>query len=467
MSSAATVGCTEIEHRAVHPYAAPSYRLRCLDTDVVFDEPHAGHPHLVSPFASRPALVRAEYPARRLRLAGGCAGLYRFRHWLPVRRLLADAPGPVTFRADTFARHLGMTNLFVTFTGWAPERGAYVPTGTFKELESYAVYGRLAAQAERTTLVVASAGNTARAFLRVASAHNLPLVVVVPEGNLERMWLPGARSDSTVVVAAGDGADYSDAIALAEALCGDSGFAPEGGARNVARRDGMGTTFLSAATTIGRIPDHYVQAVGSGTGAIAAWEANLRLIADGGFGRLLARHHLAQNAPFQILVDSWAARSRTLVTPGEERMRRDVTAIGAPVLANRTPPWSPIGGLFDALSATDGTMYALDNDAATEAGRLFARHEAIVPAPAASVAVAALIEAVERGEIGRHDVVALNLTGGGFDTARRDLGSQPIVPDLVADRTMYDTHTIAEAVRSIQAARRRDASGTARSRRSA
>ena len=48
----------------------------------------------------------------------------------------------------------------------------------------------------------------------------------------------------------------------------------------MARRDGMATTVL-AVTHIGRIPDYYFQAVGSGTGAIAAWEANLRLIEDG------------------------------------------------------------------------------------------------------------------------------------------------------------------------------------------
>ncbi len=52
----------------------------------------------------------------------------------------------------------------------------------------------------------------------------------------------------------------------------------------MARRDGMGTTVLSATTFIGRIPDYYFQAIGSGTGAIAAWEANLRFLQDGRFG---------------------------------------------------------------------------------------------------------------------------------------------------------------------------------------
>ena len=35
----------------------------------------------------------------------------------------------------------------------------------------------------------------------------------------------------------------------------------------------------------GMLPDLYLQAVGSGTGGIAAYEASLRLIADGRFGR--------------------------------------------------------------------------------------------------------------------------------------------------------------------------------------
>ena len=56
-------------------------------------------------------------------------------------------------------------------------------------------------------------------------------------------------------------------------VAGWDGFIAEGGAKNVARRDGMGTTVLSAVTTIGEIPDAYFQAVGSGTGAIAIFLA--------------------------------------------------------------------------------------------------------------------------------------------------------------------------------------------------
>ncbi len=67
--------------------------------------------------------------------------------------------------------------------------------------------------------------------------------------------------------------DYYDAIQIAEKVQSLPGFTPEGGARNIARRDGMGTVMLDAALTLGRMPDHYFQAVGSGTGGISAWEA--------------------------------------------------------------------------------------------------------------------------------------------------------------------------------------------------
>ena len=83
------------------------------------------------------------------------------------------------------------------------------------------------------------------------------------------------------------------------------GFAAEGGARNIARRDGMGTVMLDAALKLERIPDHYFQAVGSGTGGISAWEAALRLRADGRFGSILSRLHLAQNLPNAPIYCAW------------------------------------------------------------------------------------------------------------------------------------------------------------------
>lgn len=449
----------EIAFRQHATTGTARYTLRCLSSgDDLADSTDPGRPAFpLSAPGSSNAFLRTEYEARRLRIGPASEGLYRFSDWLPVTTRLDGSGSPVSWRSEGLGPFLGLSNLFVTFSGWSPERGARIPSGTFKENEAFAVYGRMGDAVRSQTLVVASAGNTARAFLRVASRNDLPLVVVVPEENVPGLWTVGPRGDSTVVVAAGDGSDYSDAIRLAGLLATRPGYLAEGGAKNVARRDGMGTTFLSAAECIGRIPDHYFQAVGSGTGAIAAWEANLRLKGDGRFGTHLARLHLSQNAPFQVLVDSWNARSREIILPDPDTARDQISRIDAKVLANRHPPWSPTGGLYDALDDTDGVMYAVSNEDARTAGALFRRLEGIDPSPAARVAVASLMQAVESGAVGRNDSISLNITGGGFGRARSELDTHPLTPDIIAGRALFDAEAIAEEVERVMFGRKRRA----------
>jgi cysteate synthase len=451
-----------MKEATAQPADTRHYSLRCLKSGITAhdrrDESGAVFP--LSAAGGGDAFLRTDYQTRRLHVGSVDEGVYRFSPWLPIETTLNGSGTPITFSSTGLGPHLGISDLHITFSGWWPERGAYIPTGTFKECEAYAVYGRMGMAAHEKTLVVASAGNTARAFLRVAAANNLPLVVVVPEANIPELWTVGPRSESTVVVAAGDGSDYGDAIRLAALLCESDDFLAEGGAKNVARRDGMGTTYLSAATEIGRTPDHYFQAVGSGTGAIAAWEANLRLLADGRYSSTLSKLHLAQNAPFTVLVDSWNARSRKLLLPDEETARDQISRIKAKVLANRRPPWSPIGGLFDALTATEGEMYAVENDRAEEAAELVERLEGIDPSPAASIAVGALLNAVDSNRFDRRDIVSLNLTGGGYAGARRDLDTYPLTADIVAGQELFDAPAIARAVHQ---ARQRKQTGDRRS----
>ena len=423
------------------------YRLRCLESGTVLeDSTERGEFPLSAPGTHTAAFLRADYATSAFTPDNSAPGIFRYRHWLPINRVLEGAGGSITYRPKELGRKLRLPNLYITFNGWWPERGATIPTGTFKEHEAYAVFGRLAEAAMEQTLVVASAGNTARAFLHVAGAHDLPLVVVVPQAHLDEIWTVGARGARTVVVAVRSGGDYTDAIRLADLLSSAPGFRAEGGAKNVARRDGMGTSFLSAAETIGRIPDHYVQAVGSGTGAIAAWEAAQRLVADGGFGTRVPHLHVAQNAPFRLLVDAWERGTRELPGVDEEEAKRAVAQIDAKVLANRTPPWSIRGGLFDAMRDTSGHAYAIDNRTAAAAAALFETTEGIDIGPEAAVATAALIEAAERGTIGRNDCINLNVTGGGYARARRELDVQPLVPDIVAGPELFDAARIAREV---------------------
>ncbi len=368
---------------------------------------------------SNPSLVRAIYSKRQLQVKDSSLGLYKFADWLPVGRMLQGSSAPVTFKSEALANEFGLTNLYITFTGWWPERGANNPTCSFKETEAYSVCGRLS-ESMGQTLVVASAGNTARAFAKVCSENRIPLLLCVPEDNLDALWFDAPLNECVQLICSKAGSDYFDAINLSNLVGQLDGYIPEGGAKNVARRDGMGTTMLSATTFIGRIPDYYFQAVGSGTGAIAAWEANLRLIEDGRYGSNKAQLMLSQNSPFTPMYDAWKADSRALLPMDDDDARQKVEAIIAKVLSNRKPPYSIAGGLFDALKDAGGDILLATNDEATAASSLFEQLEGIDIHPASAVAVATLLAEVKAGRIDREATIMLNITGGGERRYQRE-----------------------------------------------
>jgi len=361
-----------------------------------------------------PSLLRSDYAVKRLRIRDDLEGLYRYADWLPIRRILSGSASPVSYCSEGLAGELGLNNLWITFSGWWPEKDAFMSTGTFKECEAYSVCGRMQDDFDKI-LVVASAGNTARAFARVCSDNQIPLLLFVPESNLDALWFNRPISDKVRVICPESGGDYFDAIRMSQALTvGSQRFIAEGGAANIARRDGMATTVLSAATAMGRIPDVYFQAVGSGTGAIAAWEAANRLEADGRFGDNHMRLTVCQNVPFTPMADSLAADSREFLVADDDTARFQTSQVRAKVLTNRRPPWGISGGLYDALKATGGSVINATNEESLIASERFAHSEGIDISEAASVAVASLFKAVQSGVVGKDETVMLNITGGGM-----------------------------------------------------
>lgn len=376
------------------------------------------------------ALIFARYAKQQLEVKEDLPGLYKFSDWLPICRMLEGSGAPVTYKSVGLAQELGLTNLYITFNGYWPEKGALMMTGAFKECEAYSVCAR-ENRNKNKVMVVASAGNTARAFARVCSKNKIPLLICIPEDCMDAMWSAEPLDACVKVVATAAGSDYFDAIRLSNIVCELDKFYPEGGAKNVARRDGMGTTVLSAVTTIGRIPDYYFQAIGSGTGAIAAWEANKRFLADGRYGNNLMKLMVSQNIPFTPMYDAWKARSRELFPCDAEVARKQAEEICAKVLSNRKPPYSIKGGLFDALVETDGDVLAVTNEEAKAAADLFYRLEGSDIEPAAGVAAASLIQAVKDGKVAKDAVVMLNITGGGVQRFKKE--NKPVYkkPDYV------------------------------------
>ena len=420
-------------------YKGTKYKLMNVGTGRIFED--RGWT-LADPEATSPSLVRAVYENKKFTPRDDLKGLYRYAEWMPIKRTLKNSCAPVTYHSKGLGKFLGLDNLYITFSGYNPKIGAKFQTCSFKETEAFSVCARLDKR-EKRTLVVQSAGNTARAFAQVCSDNDIPIVICVPFDNRHDLWFRKKLNPCVKLIASPAGSDYYDAIALGDKLCQDSRYFAEGGAKNVARRDGMGTTLLSAVEAIGRIPDAYFQAVGSGTGAIAAWENNLRLIEDGGYGNTKMKIFVAQNKPFTLLYDSWKAGGRDLAPLEAEVGRRQAESILAKVLSNRKPPYGLAGGLFDALKDSRGDAFLASNDDIIYWILQFRNLEGYDIFPAPACAVHALATAIREGHVGKDDVIMLNVTGGGSLAAMRD-GYTLLEPELVLSPELSADEIIAK-----------------------
>ncbi len=377
------------------------------------------------------SLLQAVYCEKKLELRNQ-TGMGRFYSWLPIQEELTTDAGPITYKSEALARKLGLSNLYIGFSGYWPERGAFIKTCSFKELEAYPTM-QLLKESGGKAIVLASAGNTGRAFAHVSALTGTDAYIVVPDSGISQLWLPEEPTESIRLIGMSQGNDYTDAINLAGRIAKLPGIVSEGGARNVARRDGMGTVMLDAAVSIGRLPDHYFQAVGSGTGGISAWEASLRLRADGRFGQKLPKLQLSQNLPFVPMYNAWQVRRREIIPDLDMKdAKKQIEQTYATVLTNRAPPYGVTGGLYDALVDTDGIMYAITREEAIDAKAIFESLEGIDILPPSAVAAASLLKAVEDGNVERDEIILLNIAGGGYERLKEDFTLFKVPPIATA-----------------------------------
>ncbi len=389
------------------------YQLRCLEcgktiTDRYTNTCPEGHD----------SLLRTVYKRKRIRRLSG-KGMFDYIDWLPVEEALSINACPITYKSADFGKELGLKNLYISFSGYWPEKSVFMETCTFKELEAPPTLQRAKEGADRKILVVASAGNTSRAFADVASMTGMPVVAIVPKSSIHRMWTTTENHDCIFLISV-DG-DYSDAIAISKEIVKIDALIEEGGARNVARRDGMGVVELEAAFFMKVLPNYYFQAVGSGTGAIAAWEAFIRLIEDGRFGQEMPGIVISQNLPFAPMFSAWQdGRAEIIADKDMSNTGEAIEKMYADVLSTRNPPYSVKGGVYDMLGSSNGRIYGITNEECKIAEKLFESEEGIDLDPAASVACASLIKAVDEGFVKKEDKILLNITGGGYKRLRED-----------------------------------------------
>jgi cysteate synthase len=104
----------------------------------------------------------------------------------------------------------------------------------------------------------------------------------------------------------------------------------------------------------------------------------------------------------------------------DDLAREHVTEIDAKVLSNRKPPYPIIGGLYDALTDTGGTVLKATNREARSAKALFFDTEGIDIYAASAIATASLINAVNSGTVEKDSLIMLNITGGGEELFKKE-----------------------------------------------
>jgi cysteate synthase len=126
--------------------------------------------------------------------------------------------------------------------------------------------------------------------------------------------------------------------------------------------------------------------------------------------------YLSQNVPFTPMADSWEKDVREMpdFCFDENEGKKRIDKVSAFVLTNRHPPFGIHGGVYDAMKSCKGSQfYKITNDEAKNASDIFEKLEGYSVDPAAAIAIASLIKAVESNKVQKNDVIVLNVTGGG------------------------------------------------------
>ena len=383
-------------------------------------------------------LLYTEY-SRPIKINTTSSNLYRYMDWLPVNREFHNLRSIAgCYKSKKLAEELNLSNLWILFSGYWPEKGAFLESLSFKEFEAIGVLSRVT---ERTNkiMILSSAGNTGLSAIFISQKLGIPVIVAAPEYACVNFKTTIDDNNAPVFLISLKQAVYNDCISFVSKLVElVPEIIDEGGVYNIARRDFLGLPILHAGSIMKEIPDHYFQAVGSGTGAIAAWETSIRLSGMENYTDKSMCLHLAQNKPFTPVVNAWEKRKRDYKFKADHTTRKQAEKVLSHVLTNPFPAYSIKGGLFDALSDTNGNTYGVTNNEIKAAKLIFENLEGIDIQYPSAVCVAALKQAIENGNVSREDSILLHITGGGKLHLEKQKTLYPFKPSLTVKKNELD-----------------------------
>ena len=370
-------------------------------------------------------IVRSFYNTK-LHAEKDLKGIWKFKDWMPVKKIpkiFQDFPaGYLIYKSDKISKFMGLKKLYIAYSGTYTNEGIkYNITGTFKDIEAQGVIARWisSSDTDNKVVVISSDGNFASSFLYYAGILGIKTILVTTKDALENRIckFEGGKYDfkNLMIISISDG-DYFDAIELSSKLCSHNDrLVLEGGAKNVGRRDAVGTIILEFLYKFSSIPNHYFQATGSGVGVVAVYDTLWRLIKSG----LISSHNLTsihpvQNAPFDPIRRAWRKMSREIpedFTDFETSLKFQRSVL-AHVLTNRRPFYSQKGGIYDILKETNGDTFSVTNEEIKYWTQKFNELEEYQTTYEGGVSIAGVWKAFEERKIEPSDMILVHITAG-------------------------------------------------------
>ena len=332
-------------------------------------------------------------------LANRPATLWRYAELLPVRSTgaittLGEAVSPIVALGDV-PEAPGLTVL-------AKDDGG-LPTGSFKARGMALAVSR-ARELGVPALFVPSAGNAGVALAAYAARAGLPARIYLPERTPPSLVEHAAGFGAEVVRYPGTLREVGDAARRAEAGRGAFEMSTLREPYRLEGKKTMGFEIAEAFRGPGGLPDAIVYPTGGGTGLVGMQKAFAELRALGLVDRT-PRLYAVQAvgcAPVVRALAEGAARTEpwpepATVAPG--------LLVPAPFASER---------ILEAVRASHGGGFAVDDRAIVAAMRALARRHGRAVSPEAAAPYAALPGLLDRGAIRPGETVLLYLTGSGL-----------------------------------------------------
>jgi threonine synthase len=286
------------------------------------------------------------------------------------------------------------------------------PTGSFKDRGMTMAISKAAEEGSRG-VVCASTGNTSASAAAYGARAGIPVVVLIPDGQIALGKLAQALIHGAQVLPVQG--NFDAALDLVREL-GEDGSITVVNSVNPYRIEGQKTAAFEIVETLGRAPDVHCIPVGNAGNITAYWKGYTEFHGAGKCDALprMMGWQAAGAAP--LVSGAPVANPETLAT---------AIQIGNPA------SWA---GAIGARDESGGLIGAVADAQILEAYHLLAREVGVFVEPASAASVAGLLQAVASGAVQPGETVVCTVTGHGLKDPNRAIAEVQVRESIPATK---------------------------------